>query len=171
MPRAPSDSPSVVPVPDPGRGNPGYCRVCASELKGEVNKRLKRGDTIASLERWLTEKQYPVSQPTLRKHREHITDPKTTLVEAARKNPVIKRGVTTNDFLQTLVEIGATKAAEDPDAISIDQSIRAAQIIEGRKDKQVDALVTIARMLMGHAPRPEIIEGEYVEVKELATSE
>jgi len=154
----------------PGYGNPGYCRVCASELKGEVNKRLNRGDTIVSIERYLKDREYPVSQPTIRKHREHITSPKTTFVEKARQNPAIRRGITTNDFLQTLVEIGATRAAEAPESVSLDQSIRAAQIIEGRKDKQVDALVTIARMLMGQAPRPEIIEGEYVEVKEISTS-
>jgi len=160
-----------VPEPRPGYGQVGFCKVCASDLKGEVNKRMNRGDTIASIERYLKDKEYPVSQPTLRSHREHITSPKTTFVEKARQNPVIKRGVTTNDFLQTLVEIGATRAAEAPESVSLDQSIRAAQIIEGRKDKQVDALVTIARMLMGQAPRPEIIEGEYFEVKEITTSE
>lgn len=152
-------------------GQIGFCKVCSSDLKGEVNKRLNRGDTIVSVERYLESKEYPVSQPTIRKHREHITSPKTTFVEKARQNPAIKRGVTTNDFLQTLVEIGATRAAEEPDLVSLDQSIRAAQIIEGRKDKQVDALVTIARMLMGQAPRPEIIEGEYFEVKEITTSD
>ena len=153
-----------------GYGQVGYCRICDSELKGEVNKRLNRGDTIVSIERYLSGKEYPVSQPTIRKHREHVTSPKTTFVEKARQNPALRRGITTNDFLQTLVEIGATRAAEAPESVSLDQSIRAAQIIEGRKDKQVDALVTIARMLMGQAPRPEIIEGEYFEVKEITTN-
>lgn len=153
----------------PGYGQAGYCSVCDSDLKGEINKRMKRKDSIASIRRYTVEKESPVSEPTLRNHRKHITDPKTTLVEQARKNPVIKRH-TTNDFLQALVDIAATKAINDPESISIDQGIRAAQVIEGRKDKQVDALVKIARMLMGQAPRPEIIEGEYVEVKELQTS-
>lgn len=153
----------------PGYGQSGYCSVCDSDRSREINKRMKRGDTIASIYRWLRDVEDPISEPTLRKHRKHITDPKTTLVEQAKKNPVIKRH-TTNDFLQALVDIAATKAINDPESISIDQGIRAAQVIEGRKDKQVDALVQIARMLMGQAPRPEIIEGEYVEVKELQTS-
>lgn len=153
-----------------GYGQAGYCSVCDSEQSREVNKRMKRGDSIAGIARWLKDIESPVSEPTLRRHRKHITDPKTTFVEKARANPIIKRGVTTNDFLQTLVEVGATRIEEDPSSVSLDQSIRAAQIIEGRKDKQVDALVTIARMLMGHAPRPEMIEGEYIEVKELTTT-
>lgn len=158
-----------------GYGSPGYCRVCDSDLLRDINARLRKGQAIAAIERWLRDdKGFPVSQPTLRRHREHITDPKTTFVESARKNPRIKRGVTTQDFLQTLVEIGAEKADADPDSISIDQSIRAAQILEGRKDKQVDVLLVIARSLMGQAP-PEIIEGEYREVlppvKEITTSE
>ncbi len=156
-------------MPRPGYGNPGYCSVCDSEHKSEINKRMKRGDTIASIGRYLKEKESPISEPTLRKHRKHITDPKTTFVENARKNPVIKR-VTSREFLQALVDEGARKVEEEPESVSIDQAIRAAQIIETSKEKQVDALVTIARMLMGQAPQPELIEGEYELVEDVGTS-
>lgn len=155
-------------MPRPGYGNPGYCKVCDSPHKGEVNKRMKRGDSIASIARYLEEKESPISEPTLRSHRKHITDPKTTFVENARKNPVIKKA-STRDFLQSLVDVGAAKIEADPDAVSIDQSIRAAQIIENTKEKQVDALLQLARMLMGRPPQPEYIEGEYVEVEVVGT--
>lgn len=151
-----------------GYGQKGYCKVCDSDLSREINKRMKRGDTIASIRAYTIEKEQPISEPTLRSHREHITDPKTTFVESARKNPVIKKA-STRDFLQSLVDVGAAKIEADPDSVSIDQSIRAAQIIENTKEKQVDALLQLARMLMGRPPQPEYIEGEYVEVEVVGT--
>jgi len=134
-----------------------------------INKRLALGQSLMKVIEYSKSQDFSISKPTLINHKRHITDPRTTVVDQARRNPAIKR-VTTSEFLQTLVDIGASKAAANADAVTIDQSIRAAQVLESRKERSVDVLLVIARSL---APKElgapgEMIEGTY---RELTTSE
>lgn len=109
---------------------------------------------------WSKQIGFPVTKPTVLKHKRHITDPKTTAVEQARKNPAIKR-VTHDEFLQTLVDIGAATAASAPEVVTMDQSIRAAQTLANKSDKKIDFLLVLAERLM---PKQEMIEGEWEEL-------
>lgn len=143
----------------------GSCKVCESSLAKQMNKRIARGDSYTKLIAWAADNDFSVTKPTLLNHKRHITDPKTTTVEEARRNPAIKR-VSHDDFLQSLVDIAAARAAANPDDVSIDQGIRAASTLAAKGDKRIDVLVVLAKRL---APK-EIIEGEWEEVPALTTS-
>lgn len=149
-----------------GYGQPGYCKVCASSLKAEINKRLKRGETYPAIMAWSKGKGFSISKPTLVSHKKHITDPKTTFVASARKHPEI-RGVTHTEFLESVVNAAAAKIAETPDEVTIDHGLRAAQTLGAQKDRTGDALNALVLVLMGRSRPVEVIEGEYIEVPAL----
>lgn len=115
---------------------------------------------------WAEEHEFKVTKPTLIRHKRHVTDPKTTVVEEARKNPVIKR-VSHDEFLQSLVDIGAAKAAANPDDVSLDQSIRAAQTLSQKGGSQTNVLLILAQRM---APPALEIEGEWQEMPALEGS-
>ena len=137
----------------------GSCKCCSSSLVKQINKRLARGDTYKSIEDWCADSDFQVSKPTLINHRKHITDPKTTFVDEARKNPAIKR-VDHEQFLQSLVDISAARAAEHPEDVSIDQGIRAASTLAQRGDRKIDVLLVLAEKLMPRAIEAPV-EGEW----------
>lgn len=122
---------------------------------------LARGEKKQRVLDWAAEHGHSTTRPTLNKHVGHITDPKTTFVEEARKHPAIKR-VSHQDFLETLVSIGADRAESQPDSVTLDHSIRAAQILVTTKEKHQDVLVLIARAIRGTPV--EVIDVEYSEV-------
>lgn len=150
-------------VSQAGFGQAGFCKVCASPLKNEINKRFRNKHSTASIMRFTQAKNYPITLPTLAKHKAHITDPKTTFVELARKNPVI-RDVSHEEFLHTLVALGQKKIEDDPDSVSIDHSLSAAKTLAQKQDKQGAVLILIAQAATGHLPLATI-EGEYQEIE------
>jgi hypothetical protein len=141
----------------------GACKVCQSSIAKALNKRLARGDSYTKVIAWAADNDFSVSKPTLISHKKHITDPKTTVVDEARKNPVIKR-VGNDEFLQALVDIGAARIAEHPEDVSVDQSIRAAQTLAQKGDKRIDVLVLLAERLSPKALEP-VIEGDWRELE------
>jgi hypothetical protein len=158
-----------------GYGQSGYCKVCASELKAEINKRLKRGETYPAIMAWAKSKGFPISKPTLIKHKQHITDPKTTFVEEARKRPEIKR-VTHTEFLQSVVDTAAAKVAESPDEVTLDHGLRAAQALGAQKDRTSDAINVLVLALTGNlrpqiSTQDDVIEGDYRVVPALPVPE
>jgi len=135
-----------------GYGQPGYCKICASEVASQINRKIKLGDKLVDIRQWaIDEKKFSFSAPTLTAHVKHITDPKTTFVEAARENPVIRR-VTQEEFLRTLVDIGAQKATEDPGSVTINHAIRAASILEAKRDKDQGAINILVLALSRNLP-------------------
>lgn len=153
-----------------GYGQIGYCKVCASDLKAEINKRLRRRETYPAIMAWAATKDFSISKPTLISHKKHITDPKTTFVEAARKSPELKR-VTNTEFLEAVIAKANQRIESDPDAVTIDHGLRAAQVLESRKDRTGDALNVLVLALMGRRKEPDMIEGEYIELPALPASE
>jgi hypothetical protein len=152
----------------------GSCKLCRSEFRSEINRRLARGETREQVQEWLATKDFKVSLPTLTTHRQHITDPKTTLVEQAQRNPAIRR-VTNSEFLETIRDIGAQRAIDNPDSVSLTHALKAAAQLEARQNKQIDVMLAIAQMATKRlAPTAdiELLEGEgYQEVLSLGSSE
>lgn len=143
----------------------GSCKICSSAYAKQFNKRLNRGDSLMKVVDWSATVDFPVSKPTVLNHKRHITDPKTTVVDQARKNPVIKR-VSHEEFLQSLVDIAAARAAANPDDVSIDQGIRAASTLANKTDKQTSVLLVLAQRLMPKAlPAEGEYEGEWLELQ------
>jgi hypothetical protein len=142
-----------------GYGQPGYCKICASDLASQINRKIKLNDKLVDIRSWSADKGFKFSAPTLTAHVKHITDPKTTFVEAARENPVIRR-VTQEEFLRTIVDIGAQKATEDPGSVTINHAIRAASILEAKRDKDqgaINILVLALSRNLPENPEPKLI--------------
>lgn len=148
----------------------GFCKVCKSSLAKEINKRLKRSDSYPTIVEWCKAHGFSVTRQKLADHRKHITDPKETLVDHARRNPAIKNGVTNDEFLQSVIDIAASRIAENPDEITLTHALKAAQIRESRKQQQPNVLVLFAKASMGLPANQDVIEGQWRPVEELTTS-
>jgi hypothetical protein len=150
----------------------GFCKVCRSSLVKEINKRLKRSDPYPSIVEWCATHNFKVTRQKLADHKQHITDPKETLVEHARRNPAIKNGVSNDEFLQAIVDIASSRIAENPDEVTLTHALKAAQIRESRKQSQSNVLILLAQASRGRltAPQEELIEGDWRPVEELTTS-
>jgi hypothetical protein len=142
----------------------GSCKACQSTFAKQINKRLARGESYNKVIAWLATNEFSISKPTLIAHKRHITDPKTTVVEQARKNPAIKR-VSHDEFLQSLVDIGAARAASNPDDVTLDQSIRAAQTLSSKGESKTNVLLILAQRLSPASLEP-VIEGDWRELEE-----
>lgn len=145
----------------------GYCKVCRSSLVREINKRLKRDDTYPSIVEWCATHDFKVTRQKLADHKAHITDPKETLVDHARRNPAIKNGVSNDEFLQAIVDIATQRISVNPDEVTLGHALKAAQIRETRKQGQTNVLVQIARVFTAQIepPKPtEMIEGSWAEL-------
>lgn len=150
-----------------GRGHAGFCKVCASSIADEVNKRLKAKQSVLKVIRWADGMGLSVSRPTMYAHRDHIKDPRVTFVEQARNNPVIK-GVTTREYLEAIRDSAAAKAVQYPELVTIQDGLKAAQIL--LQDKKGMEGITLVLMKVFTGQAEDVIEGEYREVKEVTES-
>lgn len=154
-------STELAVVSKAGFGKPGYCKICASALLPQINKMIKEGQNAAKIGRWAKEFGLTFARQTLYAHKEHITDPKTSFVQQARRNPVVKN-VSTRQFLEAIRDSAAAKAVADPDAVSIDHGLKAAQILSNDKKGAEGIKLILMSVMVGRAD--EVIEGEYTDV-------
>lgn len=150
----------------------GFCKVCKSSLVKEINKRLKRSDTYPSIVEWCKSHDFSVTRQKLADHKAHITDPKETLVDHAKRNPAIKNGVTEDEFSQAILDIAYQRAMENPDDITVNHGIQIVKVRAAKKQSQSNVLILLAQASRGRlsAPQEEMIEGEWSPAKELTTS-
>lgn len=148
----------------------GRCKVCASSLLKDINKRLANDQSFQSVADWCKAKGFPVTRQKLADHKKHITDPRQTLVEHSRRNPAIKSNVSNDDFLQAVIDVSAAKIEADPDSIGVMHGLKAVQIREARREKSVNVLMLLARAFTGNIETQpvELIEGSYTELPQEA---
>lgn len=149
-----------------GQGKPGYCKLCSFanvDLQAEFDRRVLVW-TPKQLNEWLEERDTPrVSRPTIYNHREHVRNPKDRLVNAVERHRqeqgVQPATVSEEDFLQAIINVGAQRVAENPEEVTIDQALKAAQIRGNLAKKGNDINVLVAIMTEGVSQIPTI-EGE-----------
>ena len=146
---------------------PGFCKVCSSPLSKEIGKRLARGDSLVAVAEWCATRNFSVTRQKIGDHKQHITDPRSTFVENARRNPEIRNGVTNDEFLQAVIDVATARAEKDPDSISITHGLKAVQVREARKEKSINVLLLLAETFTGkrleQRPQP-MIEGSWAEL-------
>lgn len=146
-------------------GATGFCKACSSPLAKQINQRLAADESLSAIVTWCKGRDFTVTRQTLARHKEHITDPRQTFVEKARRNPAIRNGVSNDEFLQAVIDAAAAKAESDPEAISVAHGLKAAQIRESRREKQTNVLIQIARVFTAQLSQPtELIEGSWAEL-------
>ena len=147
------------------------CKLCSFgdfELQDEFDKRAQDYSPRA-LHEWLTSKGSDVTfaNRTLYAHRKHIMHPQDRIVSAVEKrrmdHGVQPAKASHEEFLESLVSLGAAKIAEDPDAVTVDQALKAAKIQVDREKKGQTTNVLVQLFTEG-AGEPTVIEGEVREI-------
>lgn len=158
----------------PGFGRKGYCSICVSPNAAEYIKGArtggKSGDGWNAAEfRVFAEKNGEGwSRQTFYEHKRHSKSPEMRVIQAAQLVRSGEKGVaiskrSNTDVLEAIRDIGAQRALDNPDNVSIDHSLKAIQILEGRKDRGSDALNILVQFTVGQPP-VVIIEGTAREV-------
>lgn len=144
-----------------GEGHPGYCKLCAWDQAKAFNAAVNSGLNAAQALRWAEARGMTFTRQTFYKHKPHALTPENAVVavaEQGRKALTIKK--TSNvGFLEAIRDIGYSKAIEDPDKISIEHALKAAAILESRKEKAGDHLTILIGVMTGHR-QPTIIDAE-----------
>lgn len=149
-----------------GKGKPGYCSLCVHPGVKAINRIINEGGNAGRVNAYL-EQTYDkgVDRRTIYAHREHALSPENKVIQAAeigRKQLTIRKTSTT-EFLESLRDIGFSKAIEDPEKVSIEHALKAAQILESRKDRGGDQLNILIAISTGQAPPILIEDGQVVE--------
>ena len=93
--------------------------------------------------------------------------PKDRIVNAVEKR-TLEHGVqpaqvSEDQFLDSLIKIGNAKIAADPDAVTVDQALKAVQIKKNAGQKKDGAQVLVAILTGTRDMEDQVIEGEVVE--------
>jgi hypothetical protein len=166
-----------------GQGKPGFCKICAHP---EAHRFIlgareggKSGKGWNSSEAMEAGKAYGItfSRQTWYQHLEHAQTGEMRVIQAAQKVREssaltisdIKK--TSNlDVLEAIRDLGMARALQSPDEVTVDQALKAVQIMESRKDKGGDTLNILVQFTTGQPP-PLVIEGEAREVPREETNE
>ena len=171
MPSSPQSKSVVSPA---GAGKPGYCVLCSvrdpvlqDELDKRFNARNGNGGNAYSwtkLNEWMESKGIKiVARATIDKHRKHVLHPQDRVVNAiARRTSehgVQPAATSHEDFLASLVSIGAMRISENPEDVTIDQALKAANI-QVQREKKGQTNVVLVNLFTAPPPDGDIIEGE-----------
>lgn len=150
-------------------GKAGYCSICHSPNLKKINDRVREGWNAAQLNEFaMSLGDPPRHRQTWYGHKPHASTAiekfvQTTQVQVADKPVQIKKTSNT-EFLETVRDIGMAKAINDPSSVTIEQALKATQVLEGRKDKSSDSIKILIGIVTGHSPSIEVVEGEAREV-------
>lgn len=157
-----------------GFGKKGYCLLCSWEHVIELDRLIRQGRNNAECAEWAKSRfGFTWNRQTFYKHRdEHAKSPEDRVIQASQKSPgqsgLVVRKSSNNEFLEAIRDIGLAKAVRDPEDISIDHALKAAQILETRKDRAGDQINLLVQIVTQGAPPIQVtgpvIEGEATEI-------
>ena len=142
-----------------GFGTKGYCKICAWKYASEFNKLVARHDWNAGeAGRWAkTKGGFTFDRGVYYKHKkEHLTSPRRNWVDEARKKPL--RKISTEEYLEAVKDAAVAQIdpdqGGDPAAVTMEQGLKAAQILQASKKPtgNVDVRIVLARLVSGRAP-------------------
>jgi hypothetical protein len=156
-----------------GAGKQGYCKLCSFDdpkVQDEFDKRVL-DYTPKKLNAWLATKvagHKPVSRGTIYSHREHVRAPEDRVVQASQRRDMVHgkqpRRTSESEFLDAVISLGHANALADPEAVTVDQALKATQIKQSAKAKG-DAHQVLVQIMTGNYVASEgVIEGEAKEV-------
>lgn len=160
-----SDKPSKF-VSRAGFGKQGYCRLCSFQDLKQLNDKIKAGWNARQVKDWLVAN-YGVtfSRQTFYTHKdEHMTRPEDRIVSAVekaqRKELMLPRVSSNEQYLEAIRDIGYQRAVENPEEVTIDHGLKAAQILASQKRGGGDITILLAKVFTGGESPEVIIEGE-----------
>lgn len=164
----------MVKIRTGGLGRQGYCKLCSfddPDFQHDFDVRVNKKWSQAKINEWLAQYELPgISRTTLYNHRQHVANPKDRLVTAitkrAAEQPQLPATVSEDQFLEAVVSQGYRRVAEDPDSVTIDQALKAAQIRANlqKKGQSINVLVGVFGGGASMTQEPPVIEGQVREV-------
>lgn len=162
----------------PVRRVKGSCSICASTHASEYNSLIVEGLNVPQLNAVAARYQEGWSRPTWYRHTDHAKAGENpiragsgghprALVPQEPPKPLEIRKSSNQEFLETIRDIGYSKALERPEAVTMEQALKAASILEGRKDRDANQTKIMIGLFTGSMPQQvvvETVEGEAVEV-------
>lgn len=151
-----------------GASREGYCKICSSPYAAAVNKLIVDGKNAAEVGRQVSNLGLTFTRHTFYKHKDdHVTHPLITAVKRAQRNPLVVPK-SNHGALEMIRELGMRKAVDNPEEVTIDHALKAAQILQASEKKGDNILVVLAKAVMAEPPDDiaGLIEGEYEEVKD-----
>lgn len=154
-------------------GNEGHCKICAHVEAPRFIRGAREGGK--SGEGWNATEAMEAgaafglkfSRQTWYEHQKHVRAGETAVVpvkSAALTASDIKR-TSNEDFLGTIRDIGMQKALANPESVTVDQALKAVQIMEGKKERPNDGLNILVQFVTGQPPAV-VIEGSAARVPE-----
>jgi hypothetical protein len=157
----------VAGAKSPGLGKTGYCKICAHPdahvfIRG-AREGGKKGSGWNAAEAQEAGQAYGLTfnRQTWYTHVEHAKTGEMRLSQAAEKvkaQGLIPVRTTSQGFLESLRDIGMAKALANPENVTIEQALKAVQILESKKDKGSDTLNVLVQFVTNQPP-PVVIEG------------
>ena len=154
-----------------GEGRQGYCKLCAFADVAKLNKNIAAGWNSRQINDWLRENyNVTVTRQTFYNHRDnHAKNPQDRLVTAVQKaqakGVVLPATTSTEEFLGAVRDTAMRRAIENPEEVTIDHGLKAAQILASQKKSGGDIHILLAKIVTGSDWRSGVvIEGEAVEV-------
>ena len=154
----------TIPVPA-GYGRTGFCKVCSSPLARDINRLLKNGQNAGQITRYAEAKGLKLHRETIYSHRDHVTAGQDKLVNWRAKAPVVIRKTTNQQFLETVRDIGMSKAMSDPDLVDVNHALKAVALMEAKRDRGDSITLILAQIVTGHRPADLVIEGTAEEIE------
>lgn len=161
----------VARVLKAGQGKPGYCKLCSLQpprLQDEFDQRVLDYSPV-KLNAWMktrVEGWKPADRATVYKHRKHVMHPQDKVVNAvqrrAQNHGVQAPRTSEQEFLDAVIAAGRANLTANPEAITVDQALKATQISQQGKQRG-DANQTLVAIFTGNYKPEDIIEGEYTE--------
>lgn len=146
----------------------GYCKICAhpeawrfiegAKKGGKSGKGWNSSEAIEAGEKYGLK----FTRLTWYNHVAHLDSAEERVAKAAQAAGRAGRvpvKTTNPQFLETIRDLGMARALADPDSVSIDQALKAAQILEAKKEKGQDSLAILVQFTVG-APPPVVIHGQ-----------
>ena len=167
-----SDKPSAA-ISRAGIGRQGYCKLCSladSRAQTDLDERIRAGWKSTAIINLLRDRYgVTVNRQTFYSHKPHATHPRDRLVTAVQRSEQralqTKPVASTEQFLEAIRDAGYQRAVNNPEEVTIDHALKAANILANQKQSGGDIHILLAKIVTGSEWRSDVvIEGESREV-------
>jgi hypothetical protein len=147
-----------------GFGKVGYCKLCAWEHALELNRKIRDGTikNAAQAQEFALRYGLTFNRQTFYNHKPHALGTEGAVVQAASQamKKLQVKNSSNDEFLGAIRNIGMARAIQNPEDVSIDHALKAASILEARKDKAGDQINLLVAIVTGNAPAVQITPGD-----------
>lgn len=158
-----------------GYGSQGFCKLCSfkdAKFQLSYDERTRAKWSPNQINEWSKGQGQPgavASKETIYNHRKHVMHPQDKVVTAVQRSE--QRALQTkpqadpDTFLQAVVSTGMQRAIDNPEEITIDHALRAAQALNQSSGSAKGGIAVLIGLVTGKSNvTAHVIDGQAVEV-------